>query len=130
MKNTLTVLLAIVIISLLPLNAYANGNTEHIFSFEGITVEFSDTSSFTIEEQAKIAEFVVNGTNDSSASTYNLWCTMFGHNTTTESFSVIEHCVRNDQPRCLKTIQEVTACSRCDYVSTNVLNTSYIMCCE
>lgn len=130
MKKVLIALLAIIIAISLPINAYATDSVGNIYTFDGITVKFSADSLFSPEKQAAIAESVVNGISDSSATTYNLWCTMFGHDTTTESFTIIEHCVRDVQPRCLESLQDVTACSRCDYVTTDVITTYYIMCCE
>ena len=129
MKKVLITLLAIIIAASLPINAYATESVGNIYTFDGVTVKFSADSSLSPEKQAAIAEFVVNGVSDSSATTYNLWCTMFGHDTTTESFTIIEHCVRDVQPRCLESLQDVTACSRCDYVTTDVITTYYINCC-
>jgi len=130
MKKALTVFLAILITisSLLSVSAAdASGNA---YIFDGITIKFSADSSFTAEEQAAIAQKVVDGIDDSSSTTYNVLCTLFGHKTTTESFTVIEHCVRADQPKCLESLQNVTACSRCDYVNTEVIGSVYIICCE
>lgn len=129
MKKVLITLLAIIIAASLPINAYATETVGNIYTFDGITVKFSADSSLSPEKQTAIAELVVNGTSDSSATTYNLLCTLFGHKTTTESFTIIEHCVRDVQPRCLESLQDVTACSRCDYVTTDVITTYYINCC-
>lgn len=130
MKRTLIILLALIMTFTMPLTTYANGNTGNIYSFDRITVEFSADSSFSAEEQAAIAEWVANGANDSNATTYNLLCTLFGHDTTTESFTIIEHCVSDTAPRCLKSLQDVTVCSRCDYVYAEVYSSFYINCCE
>lgn len=129
MKKVLITLLAIIIAASLQINAYATETVGNIYTFDGITVKFSADSSFSPEKQTAIAELVVNGTSDSSATTYNLLCTLFGHKTTTESFTIIEHCVRDVQPRCLESLQDVTVCSRCDYVTTDVITTYYINCC-
>lgn len=130
MKRILIVLLAVAIILTMPLTIYANGSTSNVYTFDGITIKFSETSSFTIEEQAAIAELIATGAEDSSATTYNVLCTLFGHKTTTESFTTIEHCVSDTAPRCLESLVDVTACSRCDYVYTDVYSSYYINCCD
>lgn len=105
-------------------------SASNIYNVNGVTVEFSPNSSFTVENQATIANYVASNTDDSYVAAYNLWCTMFGHDTTTETITVIEHCVSDTAPRCVKTFQDVTACSRCDYVNIEVIGSSYIFCCE
>lgn len=131
MKRIITTILAITLALTIPFSTSASGTTnDNVHTINGMTIEFMEDSSFTTEEQAAIVQFVANGADNSSSVTYNLWCSMFGHNTTTESFTVIEHCVRDEQPRCVKTLQDVTACSRCDYVSTEIINSYYVMCCE
>lgn len=130
MKRILTTLLAIIIALSLPLSAAAINNAQGIYTVNGITVEFSENSLFTPEEQAVITQLIVDGIDNSSATTYNVLCTLFGHKTTTETIGVIEHCYREAQPRCLKTIEDVTACSRCDYVSIDVVSTYYVVCCD
>lgn len=130
MKRVLAIILVFIIASTLPLTAYATGVSGNIYTINGITVKFAVDSSFTADEQAAIAEWVVNGKEDPSATTYNLWCTMFGHKTTTESFTIIEHCVSATAPRCVESLQDVTACSRCDYVTTDIISSNYIFCCD
>lgn len=130
MKKVLVSLLSIIIITVLTFTTSASGTTTNIYTIDGITIEFSENSSFTAEEQATIAELVTKGVDNSSATTYNIMCTLFGHKTTTESFTVIEHCVSATAPRCLKSLQDVTACSRCDYVSIDVVSSYYIFCCD
>ncbi len=128
MKKVFTLLLAIVMAFAISITASATGND---YSINGVTIKFSEDSLFSAEEQAAIAEMVVNGTDNSSATTYNLMCTLFGHKTVTESYTVIEHCVSDTAPRCLETIQDVTACTRCETViDIYVITSYYINCCE
>lgn len=129
MKKFFVLLLAIIIVLTLTISVYATGTSDNIYNINGITVEFSESSSFTEEEQVTIAQLVVDGI-ENSTTTYNVLCTLFGHSTTTETIGVIEHCVRDAQPRCLKTVEDVTACSRCDYVSIDVIGSYYIVCCD
>lgn len=105
-----------------------NGNA---IEYNGYTIIFNVDSNFDEEQQQIIAQKVISNdiTNDISA-TYNLMCTLFGHKTTTESITVIEHRVSDTQPRCRKSLQDVTGCTRCDYVTTSVVSATYIYCCE
>lgn len=129
MKRTLTTILAMIIALSLPFSISAAGTTNSTYTIDGTTIIFSETSSLTAEEQAAVAQLIASG-NESSTTTYNLMCTLFGHKTTTESLTVIEHCVSDTAPRCLKSLQDLTTCSRCDYVNVEVLNSYYINCCD
>lgn len=131
MKRIIIIFFALIFATSLPLTVMAAGESSNSYTINGITVVFANNSSFTTEEQAAITELVVNGNAESSATTYNLLCTLFGHTTTTESFTVIEHCVSATAPRCVESIQDVTACTRCDTViEIDVVTSNYIFCCE
>lgn len=127
MKKTITSIFAIMLVLVLSLSASAHGN---IYTIDGITIEFSENSAFTAENQAVIAQAVIYGI-DNSVSTYNLWCTLFGHSELTESYTVIEHCVSSTAPRCKETIQDATMCTRCEtLLDIKVITSYYIFCCD
>ncbi|MBR4062868.1 MAG: hypothetical protein IKK01_07370 [Clostridia bacterium] len=127
MKKILFALLAMLLVLCLPLVVSASGNN---YTIDNITVEFSDTSTFSTEQQEVIAQAIINGT-DNSYTTYNLLCTLFGHKETTESIGAIEHCVSATAPRCTRTIYEITACTRCETViDTITISKVYIFCCD
>ena len=129
MKKILIMLLAIMIT--LPLVFPVSASNTTINAYNGITVEFSENSSFTAEQQEIVIQNVVYGVNDSSVTTYNLLCTLLGHSTVTETIGVIEHCVSATAPRCLKTVQDVTMCTRCETVTnTDIISKMYIFCCD
>ena len=131
MKRITTFILAIIIAFSMTVISSANTTTENTIEINGVTVTFAANSNFTEEEQQLIAQYFVLGILDGEThTTYNLLCTLFGHKTTTESFTVIEHCASNTQPRCRRSLQDVTACSRCDYVTIDVVSAVYIYCCE
>lgn len=129
MKRFIMLITALCVAITLSLSTFATGVSGNIYTINGTTVEFASDSAFTPDEQLAIAEYVVNG-KESSSTTYNLLCTLFGHNTTTESFTIIEHCVSATAPRCVESIQDITACSRCDYVEIDVVSSIYIFCCD
>ena len=62
-------------------------------------------------------------------STHNLTCTLFGHDKQTHTASLIEHKVNKKAPRCKQVYYKVITCSRCDYMDTETISTSYIYCC-
>lgn len=131
MKRFISIFLVIVITLSMPIMATASDLTGTIVNVGSFSIEFEATSSFTIEEQQWFAQQIADHSISSdNATTYNLWCNMFGHKLTTETITVIEHCVSDTQPRCIKSIQELSACSRCDYTSIEVLNSIYIYCCD
>ena len=131
MKRIITLFMAIIIAFSMTLVSSANTTSGNTIEVNGVTVIFSANSNFTEEEQQLIAEHVILGiSEDERNTTYNLLCTLFGHKTTTESFTVVEHCASDTQPRCRRSLQDVTACSRCDYVTTEVISSTYIYCCE
>lgn len=129
MKHLLALILTLSIIFTLPLSASAAGGQGNIYTLDSITIEFNHSSSFSVDEQQLIVYYRVNG-NTHSSTTYNLLCTLFGHKTTTETIGVIEHCVRDEAPRCIQTVEDVTACSRCDYIDIVELSSMYIYCCD
>ena len=122
--TTLTTIIAFTLI----LATSASGN---IYTFDNITIEFSENSSLTIETQAAVAKMIVNNEDISSVTTYNLLCTLFGHKESTESFTIIEHCVSDTAPRCLKSLQDITACTRCEtLIDVHVVSSYYVNCCD
>lgn len=58
----------------------------------------------------------------------NILCNLFGHKKIEEPAIVIEHCVRDEDPRCRENIGTLTTCSRCDYYNFVVETYSYISC--
>lgn len=131
MKRFITLFLAIIVAISMTLISSATASIGTAIEIDGFSVIFDADSAFTAEEQQLIAEKIVsNNTENETSTTYNLMCTLFGHKTTTETITVIEHCVRDSLPRCIKTLQDVTTCSRCDYVTTDIVSSTYFYCCE
>ena len=132
MKRFIAIILVLVFIFSVSLISSAHSETTNTVYVGDITVEFGTNSIFNHEEQQMLATYLVNNKNsNTSASTYNLLCTLLGHNTTTESVTIIEHCVSDTAPRCLRTIQEVTVCTRCETViDTNIISKVYVFCCD
>ena len=131
MKRFITLFLAIVVAISTTLISSATASTGTAIEINGLEVIFKANSAFTAEAQQLIAEKVVsNSTENETGATYNLLCTLFGHKTTIETITVIEHCVRDTMPRCIRSLQDLTVCSRCDHVEIDVVSSAYIYCCE
>ena len=132
MKRIIAIIFATLLILSLTIASSASNAKGNVILFDKYTVEFSADSIFCIEKQEYLANCLVGyDDNDESSTTYNLLCTLLGHKTTTESVTVIEHCVRDTQPRCYRTIQELTVCTRCEeIVDTNIISEVNIYCCD
>jgi len=131
MKRFIIFLLATIVALSMTLISSATASNGNTIEYNGYTIIFNVDSSFDEQQQQIISQKVISNDNTNDISTtYNLMCTLFGHKTTTETITVIEHRVSDTQPSCRKTLQDVTGCTRCDYVTTNVVAQTYIYCCE
>ncbi len=84
------------------------------------------------ETKAKIEKYFADGeptTNDGN-STYGLTCTLLGHKLENTSVETITHKVRSTSPRCLKKTYAYSACTRCDYETSELVKSTYIVCCS
>ena len=114
-----TLLCAVII----PANATEAHTNEHI----EIYIENENISE---ETRNKIITFYSNGGEEQEGiATYGLTCTLFGHNLENSTVSTVTHKVRTTSPRCLKKIYAYESCTRCDYESSSLKTSSYIVCC-
>ena len=74
-----------------------------------------------------VAEHLIHGEKD--ATTYGLWCTLFGHSYESHMASKITHCVYDTAPRCLEENYEVQVCTRCEDTVSELISSYYIFCC-
>lgn len=93
------------------------------------TVRFN--SGILSEEQQKIvAEKLVFGDNNSSAHTYGLGCTLFGHDYLYDTVYVTSHKVAATAPRCKEDCYDVKYCEDCDFLEQTWRGSKYIYCCN
>ena len=93
-----------------------------------VEIIFAEDSAFSEEIQQIIADQMRNG--DDGASTYDLFCSLFGHNETTEEVNRSYHKVNTYDPRCLLEKWNVTACTRCgDITGQTLVFEMYVSCC-
>ena len=90
-----------------------------------------ENKNITAETKAKIEKYYSEENhNDDGATTYGLTCTLLGHKLEESCVTTITHKVRTSQPRCLQRTYEYAACTRCDYETSEVISTVYIVCCS
>lgn len=63
------------------------------------------------------------------AATCGLLCDVLGHKLETSTAQTITHNAKTTAPRCLLKTYTVSACSRCDYSTKTLINSTYIHCC-
>ena len=131
MKRLISISLVIVLVFSFVITSSADNSTSsNQIEIDDFTVIFEENTVFTKEEQQALAQIIVSPNNsDTNSQTYGVMCTLFGHKTTTETIEVVEHCVRDSSPRCLKSYCNLTVCSRCDYTVNEVVGSIYIDCC-
>ena len=132
MKKTIRVLaFLLVIMTALSVVASATRENTATYTYETedteYTVIFSD-SSVPQEKQEAIAQKLI-GIDDSSAQTYGLGCTLFGHDYLYDTVDVITHKVRASHPRCKQDTYDITYCEDCDYFDEELVATTYVQCC-
>lgn len=84
------------------------------------------------ETKAKIEKHFATGepTTDGYTSTYGLTCTLLGHKIEGTIVSAITHKVSSTSPRCLRRTYNYEACTRCDYETSELIKSEYIVCCS
>ena len=133
MKKTIRVLaFLLVMMTALTIVASASGENPTTYTYETedteYTVTFSDSTA-PQEKQEAIARKLI-GIDDSSAQTYGLGCTLFGHDYLYDTVHVVTHKLRSSAPRCKQDTYHVTSCEDCDYFEEELVATTYIYCCN
>lgn len=126
-KNLFAILLAITLLTytfIIPTSAKEtniNNNVEIVIHTE-----------VSAETESKIEKHFASGepATDNISSAYGLTCTLFGHKIEGTAVSAITHKVRSTSPRCKKETYNYEACTRCDYETSELVATVYIVCCS
>ena len=129
MKKLTILALTIILTMSLFINVSAQEISGITYDYGNITVIFNNDSSLSAEQQEHIANTLINGNNN--ISTYNLMCTLFGHNyDQTEGVTTVTHEASDTSPRCYKEYFLVHICSRCqEDGQIERLGGEYIFCC-
>lgn len=127
-KNLFAILLVLTLLTctcVLPVSAKeSTENNKH--------VEIVIYDEVSAETKVKIERYFASGepTTDNPSTPYGLTCTLFGHKLEARSVSTITHKVSSTSPRCLKRTYLYEACTRCDYETSTLAATEYIVCCS
>ncbi|MBQ4104358.1 MAG: hypothetical protein IJC90_07835 [Clostridia bacterium] len=127
-KNLFAILLALTLLTctfVIPTSAKESTEVD-------INVEIIIHDEVSQETKAKIERYFIIGepaTNDDT-STFGLTCTLLGHKIESTAVSTITHKVRTTSPRCKKQTYLYEACTRCDYETSTLAATEYIVCCS
>ena len=127
MKKIIICLVALTLISVMSISAFAATGDTYTYEFGNKTVVFNSDTIFEESERVQIAQSLADDT--TAPSTCGILC-LFGHDYEAENVATITHCVYDTQPKCLKEIFEVKKCTRCDYTESELLSSAYIVCCE
>lgn len=127
-KNLFALLLALTLLTctfVIPTNAKEA-------TIDNTYVEIIINDEVSAETKAKIEKYFATGEpdGDASASVYGLTCTLFGHNLESTIVATVNHKVSATSPRCLKRYYDYEACTRCDYETSTLIGTEYIVCCS
>ena len=122
-------IIALTLAMILSLSLFMTVGASNVkYTYGDVEIIFEEDCTFSEEMKQKIADYIVNG--DDGASTYNLLCTLFGHQEEVTGVTTISHKVRDTHPRCLRQIWELHACTRCEEaLDVILLSESYITCC-
>ena len=123
-KSLFAILLAVTLLActcILPTSAKEDKNIEIIILDENVSAE----------TKAKIEKYFASGepATDDGATTYGLTCTLLGHKLQSSTVDVTTHKVRATAPRCVRKTYDYDACTRCDYETSELIDTEYIFCC-
>lgn len=132
MKKIITFAVAVFVIFMFCISPVVAGNESNIYSIGNIEIFFDELSQFDAETKNIIISHLLsddsnrdrNGINNPK----NIICDIFGHSFTTETVITITHNVRDTQPTCLEETYEVSVCSRCGHVESNLISHKYIYC--
>ena len=127
MKRLVAVVMLVTLTICATLGVSADTNTGNTYQIENVTVIFGAESQLSAEQQAMIAQLLVN--REYGVSQANLICNIFGHKNSMEGVTTITHKVKANSPRCLEEFFTITTCSRCNESTVERDGMSYITCC-
>lgn len=132
MKKTISFIVATFVIIMFCFSPIGAGNKSNVYFFGNIEIIFDELSQFDAETKNIIISHLLsddsNGDRNGINTPENIICDIFGHNYTTETVITITHNVRETQPTCLEETYDVSVCSRCNYVESNLISQIYIYC--
>lgn len=130
MKRILLSGLTIFFLIAIPINIYADYENTIKYEKNDVTIIFQSDTPFSAEKQLYFVELLTSEDLNDEKISYNLLCSIFGHEYVIDNTVKITHKVRDSGERCLEEIYELGECSRCGDTYTDVISSYYINCCE
>ena len=91
---------------------------------------YIENQEISEETKARILEYYsVENPADDGVATCGVTCTLFGHKLESSTVTTVSHKVRTTSPRCLKKVYDYEACTRCDFETSSLTSSFYIVCC-
>ena len=129
MKKFISIILVIAtLFGLTSISVYAEDTAEATVTVTVNDVEFVFDADTTEEFRNRFIEHYF-GHEDDGTATYGLMCTLFGHKLESSVVTTITHKAKATAPRCLRQRFNMEACSRCDYSTKTLIDSTYISCC-
>lgn len=132
MKKVVAIAVAFAMaLSMSVLAVSANGDGVYEYRIGNVTIVFDEGTELTAEQRQSIVNAVAAENNSSAAAPQNLICSVFGHKYDDEGYKMmfVIHEVREKDPRCDEQIRLIRTCSRCDQLTTTVIQSKTISCC-
>lgn len=123
MKTTIKLAAVILLIFITSISIFASNNIG--YNDHDIEIIFAEDTTFTESQKISIENHLTGQKN--IITTRGILC-LFGHNLTVERVVTKQHRYYSTSPRCLLQTYDISSCSRCDYVSSNLINSVRIIC--
>lgn len=130
MKRILLFGLTIFFLIAIPINIYADYENTIQYEKNDVTIIFQSNTPFSAEKQLYFVELLTSADLNDARISYNLLCSILGHEYVVDNIVKITHKVRDSGLRCLEETYKIGECSRCGDTYANVINSRYIICCE
>lgn len=126
MKKTISLCLILTfIVGILQIAVYAEGVMSTTPRSHNITVYLPEDLPQDIQDKIYAHFYGLEIPGDDQD---NILCTLFGHKLTETTATVVTHSVYTNAPRCLREDYNISACSRCDYTSQELIASHRIYC--
>jgi len=116
---TLAILMSVITITAAEVNKTKNNNFE---------VTPPEDTIFTEIQQKNIIDYLTK--NKELPVSKGLTCILFGHDTAIERWTLTYHKEHASAPRCIRNVYDVSACSRCDYMASDLVLSIRVFCCS
>ena len=104
-------------------------SAEEVIENEEITIIIHNEDISEETKEKLVAFYSDPDSYNDTVTTYGLTCTLFGHKLETSCVTTVTHKASATAPRCLEKTYDYSACTRCDYETSTLIESTYIHCC-